>query len=257
MPKVAAEEGVWSAVSSFGSDTWHDTGSILTAPGEWGVVEWGAFGIGVTAIGVSMATVDKQIRTESQENRNSKGDRMAKLANHLGTGFSLGVLGVSAGIGWIGGSERPLELARDGLEASIIASGIIAPTIKLVAGRSRPDQETDGGGDDFTPFSGNYSFPSGHTTQAFAIASVVANTYRDHWWAGALAFGVAGTVGYARINDNQHYFSDVIAGAMIGSFVGWSVVNLNRARRLGADVTARISTSVQPAGQALGLRLDF
>lgn len=257
LPIHAADDGLWPAVRDFASDTWYDTGSILTAPGEWGVIEWSSFGVGATAIGVSMVTIDKDIRNESQENRNDKGDQMARLANQLGTGFSLGVLGVSAGIGWIGGADRPLELARDGLEASIIASGIIAPTLKFVVGRSRPDQETDGGNDDFTPFSGSYSFPSGHTTQAFAIASVVANTYREHWWAGALAFGVAGTVGYARINDNQHYLSDVIAGAMIGSFVGWSVVNLNRARRLGADVTAHIVTSVQPDGQSLGVRLDF
>ena len=257
MPMHAADDGPWTAVRDFASDTWYDTGDILTAPGAWGVVEWSALGVGVAAIGVSMVTIDKDIRNESQENRNEQGDRMAHLANQLGTALSLGVLGISAGIGLIGGGDRPLALARDGLEASIIASGIIVPTLKFAFGRSRPDQETDGGNDDFTPFSGNYSFPSGHTTQAFAIASVVANTYREHWWAGALAFGVAGTVGYARINDNQHYLSDVIAGAMIGSFVGWSVVNLNRARRLGADVTASIVTSFQPEGQSLGVRLHF
>ena len=251
----AAEGGVWSATADFASDTWIDTGSVLASPASWGPWEWGIFAAGATAVGVSMATVDNTTRTEAQENRNSNSDNMAHLANTLGTGFSLGVLAVSAGVGWIAHERRPLELARDGLEASIITTLIITP-LKVVVGRSRPDQDPNGS-DDYQPFSGNYSFPSGHTSQAFAIASVVANTYNDHWWAGALAYGVAGTVGYARINDNQHYLSDVIAGALIGGAIGWKVVNLNRARRISADVTAQLSTSWSHSGQTVGIRLDF
>lgn len=250
------EDGLWSETKSFAVETWYDTGSVITAPGDWGPGEWGIFAVGAAAVGASMVFVDNNTGNESQEDRSNRSDNMAKLANNLGTGFSLVVLGVSAGVGWIADEPRPLQLARDGLEASIIASCIIAPTLKFVVGRARPDQSPDEN-DDYKPFSGNNSFPSGHTTQAFAIASVIANTYRDHWWAGALAYGVAGTVGYARINDNQHYLSDVLAGALIGGFVGWQVVDLNRARRVTADAKAHLSASWSPEGQMVGLQFEF
>jgi len=253
--QMAAAEGAWDATVGFARDTWYDTGSVITAPLSWDRYEWGAFALGATVIGVSVATLDQSTRNDAQDDRSASSDRMAKLSNTLGTGFSLGVLGVSAGIGAITGAQRPLQLARDGLEASIITTLIVTP-MKFAVGRARPDQDPDGS-DDFQPLSGNLSFPSGHTTQAFAIASVVANTYRDHWWPGALAFGVAGTVGLARINDNQHYLSDVIAGALIGGSIGWMVVNLNRERRIAPGVEGQVTAGWDGDGRYLGLALRF
>ncbi|MBL7664278.1 MAG: phosphatase PAP2 family protein [Bacteriovoracaceae bacterium] len=58
------------------------------------------------------------------------------------------------------------------------------------------------------------SFPSGHTTTAFAFASVVAARHNIYWGVGA--YSIATIVAYSRMNDNAHYVHDVVAGATIG-----------------------------------------
>lgn len=64
----------------------------------------------------------------------------------------------------------------------------------------------------------NLSFPSGHTTTAFAFASVVAAEHEWYWGVGSYAIGVF--VGASRMNDNAHYLHDVLAGATIGTAFG-------------------------------------
>ena len=82
----------------------------------------------------------------------------------------------------------------------------------------------------FRSFSGDDSFPSGHTTQAFAVASVIAEHY-DPLWIKIASYGVAVMVGYARMEENAHFASDVLAGAIIGTVVGRSVVHFNHDKR--------------------------
>jgi hypothetical protein len=76
----------------------------------------------------------------------------------------------------------------------------------------------------FKPFSNNQSFPSGHSSQAFAVATAIAENY-PVWWVQTLCYGGAGLVGYARIEQNAHYASDVVAGALLGWAVAHAVVH--------------------------------
>jgi len=64
------------------------------------------------------------------------------------------------------------------------------------------------------PNGGNYSFPSGHTTSAFAGASFLYLRYG--WKIGIPAYLLASYVGYTRIYARKHYWWDVAAGATIG-----------------------------------------
>src|ERR1019366_5142562 len=127
--------------------------------------------------------------------------------------------------GELGGDMRAKDAAMDGLTSSIIASGIITNSLKIVVGRERPSTTT--ATFRFKPFSGNYSFPSGHATQAFAVATAIAENY-PKWWVEGLAYGAAGLVGYARIEQNAHYASDVVAGSLIGWSVARAVVHRNQ-----------------------------
>jgi membrane-associated phospholipid phosphatase len=67
--------------------------------------------------------------------------------------------------------------------------------------------------------SGNNSFPSNHTSNAFAAATTL--NLRYGWKAGFPAYGVATLVGYGRVQAKKHYWKDVLAGAVIGSLSGW------------------------------------
>lgn len=103
--------------------------------------------------------------------------------------------------------DQPYGYQRSALmmKASIYA-GVSVLVLKNIVRERRPN-----GGD-------SLSFPSGHTTTAFAYASVVAAEHEWYW--GVTAYSLATFVGASRMNDNAHYLHDVIAGATLGSAFG-------------------------------------
>lgn len=65
--------------------------------------------------------------------------------------------------------------------------------------------------------SNHYSFPSGHTLQVFATATMLSEEYRDKYkWMPYAAYGLATGVGLLRLANNKHYLGDVLVGAGLG-----------------------------------------
>lgn len=96
---------------------------------------------------------------------------------------------------------------------SFLWSGAVELTMKFAIGRRRPS-----GTDDpfsFQPGQSDGAFPSGHTTTAFAAATVFAEQYPT-WKVVIPAYAAAGAVGFSRIYSNQHWGSDVVGGALLG-----------------------------------------
>lgn len=88
---------------------------------------------------------------------------------------------------------------------SVGIMGVTTTTIKHLADRPRPDG------------SNNYSFPSGHTANAFAAAEFLNQEYRDvSPWIGYAGYTVAAATGALRLYNNKHWLSDVVAGAGFG-----------------------------------------
>lgn len=207
-----------------------DTQAILTAPLHWDREEWLVAG-GLTSLVAMSSALDRQIWNEAQEHRTRSLNSFAKTTQQLGAGGSFVVLGIFEGYGYWAKDSKAKAVAMDGLTASIIASGLVAPALKWGFGRVRPNEASHVY--DFRPFSGNFSFPSGHATQAFAVASVISAHY-DRWWVTGLSYGAAGLVGYSRIEQNAHFASDVVAGAIIGTVIGRTIVHRHEQPREGA-----------------------
>lgn len=73
------------------------------------------------------------------------------------------------------------------------------------------------------------SFPSGHTTTAFAGAELVRSEYG--WGAGVAAYAVAATVGFMRMYNGRHWFNDVVAGigfGILSARIGYWMLPLSR-----------------------------
>jgi len=168
-----------------------DTKSVLTAPARWDEDEWIDAGIATLGVGVT-AAFDHTIRTQVQAHRSAGEDRFMKSAQNFDTFFLLGGFELW---GEVGGDQHAKNVAMDGIAASIIASGVITPVLKYTVGRVRPYNTT--ATFKFKPFTSNYSFPSGHATQAFAVATVIAENY-PVWWVEGLSYGGAALIGYAR-----------------------------------------------------------
>jgi membrane-associated phospholipid phosphatase len=107
--------------------------------------------------------------------------------------------------------------------AGLLASGAITIGLKYAVNRARPfntypfiEKKGEGGGP---------SFPSGHTSSAFATATSLSLCY-PKWYVIAPSFLWASAMGYSRTELGVHYPSDVLAGAIIGigsSFLMWKV----------------------------------
>jgi membrane-associated phospholipid phosphatase len=90
---------------------------------------------------------------------------------------------------------------------SIVTASIVGLAGKSLIDSERPDK------------SGNDSFPSNHTANAFAAATTL--NLRYGWKFGLPAYGIATLVGVGRVQADKHYWKDVLAGALIGSLAGW------------------------------------
>src|SRR3989440_2522084 len=204
-----------------------DTKEVFTAPARWDTRDWLVFGGIAAGIG-TVAAFDRDIEREIRGARNNTVTNIFDNVQPLGNEYAIGIVGTFYIYGEFFKDPRAETTALDSISATAIAFGIVTNSFKFVIGRGRP---TDGGGAyNFRPFSGQDSFSSGHTTEAFALASVISEHY-DSLWVQAPAYGLASAVGYARLNNNRHWPSDVLAGAAIGSFVGKTVVHFNQKHR--------------------------
>jgi membrane-associated phospholipid phosphatase len=108
---------------------------------------------------------------------------------------------------------------------SILFSAIVSTSLKHIVNRPRP----------FTkyPFieklssAGSPSFPSGHTSDAFATATSLSLAF-PKWYVVTPAYLWAGAVGYSRMHLGVHYPSDVLAGAIVGAGAAYLSQVLNK-----------------------------
>lgn len=111
------------------------------------------------------------------------------------------------------------------ISGTVIISSAITGLLKYTIQRERPFV-TYPDINHITP-EDSYSFPSGHTSTAFALATSVTIAY-PKWYVATPAYLWASSAAYSRMHFGVHYPSDVIAGALIGSGSAWLCYQLNK-----------------------------
>ncbi len=198
---------------------WQDGVSILKKPLHVKTSEV-AYSVAFVATGALVMANDANIKNWFQQNRNSTTNQAAKGFQIIGNGsYCFPAMGAL----YLGGLifKQP-KIQYTGLQAfkSLVIAGGITEVIKIVAERERPVQNNNPylfhGIDKPSVYN---SFPSGHTCDAFAMASVISSNVKNKWW-NIPIYAIATGVGLSRINDDKHWASDVMMGAAIGYGVG-------------------------------------
>jgi membrane-associated phospholipid phosphatase len=227
---------------------WTDSKAIVTSPAGWKQHDWVKLGILVSGT-AALTLADQPVADFFQSHRNKTESYISSnFLEHFGAEHSIIVMSGIFTYGMLAKKPQAVSTALLALESFALAS-LVTRIPKTLVGRQRPDNwqgygpyAIDG------PFHGT-SFPSGHTTASFAVASVIATQYRDHTWIPITAYSVATLAGLSRIYDNRHWLSDVVAGAAIGTLVGNLVSRRARNSRL----------SVAPYGNSAiqGIKLAY
>ncbi len=185
------------------------------------------------------ALEDRRIRDAFPGQREGLAGRVAAVVEPLGrartvyaelaTSYVAGrLLGKS---GWVDATEH--------VAAAYVAADAVTALLKGAVGRHRP---SDGRGPErvwpgLKAHSDWDSFPSGHSTHAFAIATAVAMESGNRWITAA-SYSAAGLVGASRVYDRAHWTSDVVAGALIGTEASRLVVGWLKRRAAVGDSSA-------------------
>jgi hypothetical protein len=235
---------------------WDDAGHVIGAPARWDRSDWMTAGAGVAVVLGTGLLLDSSVDRFMARHANASWDRVAKDVQNLGSTPSVFIAG---GTYLAGVAFKDPEVRATGIDTMVtmgLAQLLLTIPLKVVVGRSRPSAGQ--GTNDFHPLNGGESFPSGHTTQAFALASVIAE-HADTPWVSCVSYGLAGLVGVARMEQRQHFMSDVVAGGLIGTFVGKAVVAYNQSLRANwhSKVSVSFAPTFQPGGYGLSLAVKF
>ena len=165
-------------------------------------------------------------------------------------------LGAAAGTLYFVGRARKDDRAREtGLLSAeaMVDSVIVEGALKGITQRARPLDGVERS--EF--FDGGSSFPSGHSTQAWAVATVIANEYKHRRAVQIAAYGVASAVSVARFTGHKHYISDVVAGSAMGFGIGKFVYNKHHRDSSSQSAWPMITPQVNRQARRYGFGLTW
>ena len=205
---LRCETTIWNRV--FFLDFQYMGQAIIDNPVKTGLIA-GGFGAATYLLMKNDLWLSQSVRSI----HNDFNDALFNVFNNAGDGVY--VLAADALLFSLGG-EKEKKTAIKVVEG-LAVSGAISYVGKVVFGRERPSATDNPGVFNWFNFSDN-SYPSGHTTVAFAWATIIGDAYGIGW----ITYPAAALTGIARIYKKAHWPSDVLLGAFIGVITG-KIVN--------------------------------
>jgi membrane-associated phospholipid phosphatase len=238
-------------------DIGHDQAGIWTSPLR--IAPRDAIWLVPFAAGTGVA-----LHYDAQAQQNLGIDQSRIDASNIVSGFGspYATLGGAAGLYFLGlgtHNEHLAETGRLGAEA-VIDSILVVEALKLATNRERPNEGNGQGG--FWPhgtrsYELDGSFPSGHATESFALARVIASEYPSKPVQVA-AYGFALAISVSRVTARQHFPSDVLVGGTLGYLIGGYVVRHHSAENVasGFSFVPVVDVSTHTFGANVALRPD-
>ena len=158
--------------------------------------------------------------------------------------------GLAVGIYLTGLIAQDEEIRTTGrlLVESLVLSGFITLSTRIVIGRARP--YTLQGSSSFKPLTLDYfyhSFPSGHITVSFAIATLLSHRI-DEWWAYGGLYSLAVMNTASRLYFSGHWTSDTFISAAIGTLSAFAVLEAFESNNGKERPEKKFDVSFSPLG---------
>jgi membrane-associated phospholipid phosphatase len=208
---------------------WYDSKSIIISPAKWRTKQWIELGI-VAGAGVLAYTQDEKIQQYFTGHQSVTGDNLSKYVFEPFGRYAPVIIGSL----YLGGRlVKDKRLAGTSLTAAkaLVVSSVFAAVTKQLTHRHRPYQDDipdhanwDG---PFSKYEYN-SYPSGHSTAVFSMASVYAMEYSSTIWVPVLSYTLAVGTAVSRLYDNKHWASDIVIGSALGFVTGRFMWKQNR-----------------------------
>ena len=197
------QKAIWLSPFRIGRDQW----------------PWLTSGAGVT---VALFATDRRVAQHLAFSPPGTGHAIAReIGKWSGVPTDLLVAGSFLAIGQWNGNQRARDTGALGLRA-VLNSIVVVESLKTLTQRPRPAYPSGqpNHASDGKFLTGGRSFPSGHSAEAWALATVVAKQYRHRRWVPPLVYGLATMVAVSRIPARKHFPSDVLVGSAIGHLIG-------------------------------------
>jgi len=146
-----------------------------------------------------------------------------------GSSISLITYGLLYSAGLFQNNQHWRHQALTGLEAFAF-SQLFTGLAKEIFGRRRPEEHQGR----WEWFKGEDSFPSGHGSRAFALATILSDTFNNRWVTLA-AYTYAGLVGISRIEKDRHWPSDIVGSAILGITIGKVLTSMHKKREAARE----------------------
>jgi membrane-associated phospholipid phosphatase len=211
------------------------------------------------ASSVAVSAFDLRIahwaRSEGVQGDSSRLDLVEELTRANETPMMLAAL-ATYGVGRIGGLHTTADVGLHTLEALVLTTGV-SQVVRGVLGRTRPRASLE---DPFLfkPFTGfrgfeTRSYPSLHTAASFAAATALVGEIRLRRpgavkVAAPLLYTAALVPPMTRIYLDQHWMSDIVAGAFVGALLGSRVVSYAHSHRRTRLDRALLAVGAMPDG---------
>ncbi len=222
-------ETVKRDIKRWPSELWRDTVNVYTDPTNVIIL------LGASGATIALRQHADEDNAEFFEEQHHFGQGWRDALSFVGspaTHFVLGGLWYAVGVAKQ--DEKTYEVGRTLIDALAI-TGLSTLAIKFASGRDSPNGE-------------EFAFPSGHTSSTVTFAAVMHDAYGP--WVGIPLYGLSALVGIERLDDQEHWLSDVVFGAALGWVVGHTVAEGRRPEIFGGELAPYISPDTGVSGIA-------
>jgi membrane-associated phospholipid phosphatase len=242
--KVAAADSSYSLSPEQGGDGRRTTSRFVKNLGRNIVGVFSKDNFGTFALGAAATSSAFMFDDEAQTLMRDKAEELGEFGQSAGSFKTIVPLTVGLFVTGRASTDSRFRAATYDIAQATIVSGLYTDILKRTVARPRPDA------------SDTRSFPSGHTSNAFAWASVASHHYGPK--VGIPAYALAGFIGVSRMERDKHHLSDVLAGATIGLIAGRTVTREDgEAVRPKKRLSIVPMTDPQGGGAGAGLHFEF